>query len=46
MSTCSALRSLREVQATVDKAKPLMLTHEVEKPKGGGPLEEVVAAVW
>ena len=32
---------LREVQSTVDKAKPLMLTHEVEVPKGGGPLEEI-----
>ena len=32
---------LREVQSTVDKAKPFMLTHEVEVPKGGGPLEEI-----
>ena len=34
---------LREVEATVDKIKPLMLTHEVEVPKGGGPLEEIKA---
>jgi len=33
---------LREVEATVDQKKPLMLVHEVEKPKGGGPLEEIM----
>ena len=33
---------LREVESTVDKAKPLMLTHEVEVPKGGGPLEAIM----
>ena len=32
---------LREVQSTVEKAKPLMLTHEVEVTKGGGPLEKI-----
>jgi hypothetical protein len=32
---------LREVQATVDKRKPHMLTHEADKAKGGGPLEEI-----
>ena len=32
---------LREVEATVDKQKPVMCTHEVEKAKGGGPLEEI-----
>ena len=34
---------LREVQATVDKDKPIMCTHEIEKPKGGGPLEDIKA---
>jgi len=34
---------LREVEATVEKKKPLMLTLEVELPKGGGPLEEIKA---
>ena len=32
---------LREVQATVDKAKPAMCTHEVDPGKGGGRLEEL-----
>ena len=34
---------LREVEATVDKAKPVMCTHEADKTKGGGPLEEIKA---
>ena len=32
---------LREVQATMDKKKPFMCTHEVDKDKGGGPLKEI-----
>jgi len=34
---------LREVQATVDKKKPVMCVHEADKAKGGGPLEEIKA---
>ena len=32
---------LREIQATVDKKKALMLTHEADPMKGGGPLEDI-----
>jgi hypothetical protein len=32
---------LREVQATVEKQKPFMFTHEADKSKGGGPVEEI-----
>ena len=31
---------LREVCATVDQAKPLICTHEADKAKGGGPLDD------
>ena len=34
---------LREVCATVDQAKPLICTHEADKAKGGGPLDEIKA---
>ncbi len=34
---------LREVQATVDQVKPVMCTHEADKSKGGGPIEEIKA---
>lgn len=30
---------LREVRSTIDKKKPLMLTHEPDAAKGGGPLD-------
>jgi hypothetical protein len=30
---------LREVEATVDKQKPVMCTHEVDPGKGGGTLD-------
>ena len=36
---------LREVQATVDKKKPFMCTHEADQSKGGGPLEEIQSEV-
>ena len=32
---------LREIQSTVDKTKALMLTHEADPMKGGGPLEDI-----
>ena len=32
---------LREVQATVEKQKPFMLTHEADESKGGGPVDEI-----
>ena len=32
---------LREVAASVDQAKPIVLVHEVDAAKGGGPLEEI-----
>ena len=32
---------LREVQATIVKQKPFMLTHEVDKSKGGGTVDEI-----
>ena len=36
-----SINCLREVQATVDKHTPFMLTHEADPSKGGGPLDEI-----
>ena len=34
---------LREIKATIELEKPLVLTHEQQEDKGGGPLEQLQA---